>query len=66
MLAGSVWLFRTQSVEDKVMGAAGTVLLLPCIFAVGVWRNGATVVLSILGLLLWVAVGFWIEGIASC
>jgi hypothetical protein len=33
---------------------------------VGVWRNAATVTLSILAVLCWVAVGIWIEGTASC
>jgi hypothetical protein len=66
LLAGPLGFFRTQSIEDKVFGAIPTAILLPCIFAVGVWRNAGTIVLSILGLLSWVAVGIWIEGLASC
>jgi hypothetical protein len=66
LLAGPVGFFRTQSIEDKVFGAVPTALLLPCIFAVGVWRSAPTIVLSILALQCWVAVGIWIEGTPSC
>ncbi len=64
LLAGPVGFFRTQS--DKIIGSVLTVILLPCIFAVGVWRNATTVTMSILGLVCWIAVGVWIEGTASC
>ncbi|CEF49245.1 unnamed protein product [uncultured bacterium] len=65
LLAGPVGFFRTQSVADKIGGAVPTGILLPCIFAVGVWRNTATIALSILAAFCWIAVGIWIEGIAS-
>jgi hypothetical protein len=67
LFAGPVGFLRgTWSVTDLVSGAIPTGILLPCIFAVGVWRNTATVALSILGIMCWIAVGIWIEGIASC
>lgn len=62
MFSGPLFLFRTQSSGDKASGIAMTAVLLPCMFAVGVWRNAATIVLSILAMLCWIALGFWIEG----
>jgi hypothetical protein len=66
ILAGPVGFFRTQDVTDKIIGSIPIGILLPCIFAVGLWRSTATVILSSLGLVLWIAVGIWIEGSASC
>jgi hypothetical protein len=40
-------------------------LLLPCIFAVGVWKNAATVVLAIVAVLGWIGFGLWLEIMAS-
>jgi hypothetical protein len=65
-LAGPVGFFRTQSVVDEGSGAVLTAILLPCIFATGVRRSAVPVVLSILAVLCWIAVGVWIEGTASC
>jgi hypothetical protein len=65
MLAGPVWLFRTESIADKATGVIGTALLLPCIFAVGVWRNAGTFLLAIFAILCWLGAGLWIEAIAS-
>ena len=66
LLAGPGTLLQTQSAHDKVAGAVATILLLPCIFAVGILRNTTTIVLSVLGLVSWIAVGFWLELMASC
>ena len=66
LLAGPVGFFRTQSWADKVVGAVPTSVLVPCIFAVGVWRTPVAVGMSILGVLGWIAVGIWIEGTAAC
>jgi hypothetical protein len=64
-LAGPIVLFRTQGTEDHMIGGLVTVALLPLMFAVGVWRNWATLVLSILACLCWVGFGLWLEVIAS-
>jgi hypothetical protein len=66
IFAGPVGFFRTQSVEDKVIGAVPTGALVPCVFAAGVWPSAVTFALSILGLACWIALGIWIEGTASC
>jgi hypothetical protein len=66
MLAGPVGFFQTQSMTDKVVGSVAVAIRLPCIFAVGVRRSVGTVALSVLGILGWLAVGFWIEAMASC
>jgi hypothetical protein len=65
LFAGPIWLFRTQSIEDKLLGGLGAGLLLPCIFAVGVWRSPATILLAILALVCWIGIGIWLEAIAS-
>ncbi len=67
MLSGPVCLFHGQWSWgcDAELGLGMLVVLLPCIFAVGVWRNVATITLSILSCLVWAAIGFWIEVIAS-
>ena len=65
MLAGPIWLFRTQSIDDKISGAIGVAILLPCMFVVGIWCNRFTIGLAVLGALSWLTVGFWIECMAS-
>jgi hypothetical protein len=66
MLAGPVWLLRTRSIEDKIVGITGMIALLPGIFAVGIWRNALMVILSVIAILCWIAFGFWLEAMASC
>ena len=65
MLCGPLGLFRYQDTASKVWAVEIMAVLLPCIFAVGVWRNAATIVLSVLALLCWVAYSFWTEAMAS-
>jgi hypothetical protein len=66
ILAGPVLLLRTQGTEDHVIGATLILILLPSMYVVTVWRNAATIALSALSCLGWIAVGFWIEAMASC
>jgi hypothetical protein len=65
MLSGPLRAFNTTGGGGKTFAIAVTVLLLPCIFAVGLWRNKATITLSILGCLGWVALSFWFEAMDS-
>jgi hypothetical protein len=70
MLSGPLWGFNLASVGHARLADAGcaivlTALLLPCIFAVGVWRNTATITLCVLGCLAWLAIGFLCDVIAS-
>ena len=64
ILSGPLFLFRTGPIEDKVSAFLILAAWLPSIFAVGVWRNAATIMASILALLCWVALGFFIEGMS--
>ncbi len=66
ILSGPTSQFRAYQVEDKAFGVAVTAILLPCIFAVVIWRNKATVALAVLGLLFWFGFGFLNEVLASC
>ena len=59
MLSGPLWAFNTTYIESAVFAIVATAFLLPCIFAVGIWRNKATVTLSILGCLAWVVAPAW-------
>jgi hypothetical protein len=61
ILSGPVWLLHTASAEAHCRGTIGAVILLPCMFVVGLWRNTATKVLSVLAGLCWVGFAFWIE-----
>ena len=65
ILAGPVLLLRTWGAEDHAIGAGLMLILLPCIFAVGIRTNAVTVILSILACLCWVGFGLLVEGIAS-
>src|SRR4051812_7621187 len=65
LLAGPFGFHRGFGPEGLWQEVFALAILTPCIFAVGVWRNGVTVVLSILGVLAWVALGLWIEGVKS-
>ncbi len=66
ILAGPVLLFRYGDVADQVCGAVGLAVFLPCLFAVGVRVNGATIALAILAAICWVCVGLFIEAVAAC
>lgn len=65
MLAGPLLLLRTWSSTDALFGVPALLVLLPCMFAVGVWRNALTVVLAIIGSLSWLTLGLWLEIISS-
>jgi len=65
MLAGPVAFFRSHTMENIASGAVGVAILLPCIFAVGVWRNPGTIVLAFLAGVCWVGIGVWLEVIAG-
>jgi len=65
MLAGPMWFLQTWGTEGHIIGVVAILILLPCIFAVSVWRNAATITLSIIALLCWLLISFWLEGMAS-
>ena len=64
VLAGPLFLFRTGAIADKVSAFPILAAWLSSIFAVGVWRNAATIMLSILALLCWVASGLLIDSVS--
>jgi hypothetical protein len=64
-LAGPILLLKTWGSEDQKIGSIVAFVLLPAIFAVGVWRHWLTIVLSILAVLTWIGFGLWLEVIAS-
>lgn len=66
MLAGPASLLHTLSTQDKIVGISGMIVLLPGIFAVGIWRNAVMVILSVIAILCWLAFGCWLEAMASC
>jgi hypothetical protein len=59
-LAGPVLLLRSWRAEDQWFGLVMIAGWLPCIFAVGVRFHAVTLVLSVLGCMLWVAVGYYV------
>jgi hypothetical protein len=65
ILAGPILFLRTWGTEDHIIGIAAVLTLLLSIFAVCVWRNAATITLSIIACLCWLLIGFWIEAMAS-
>jgi hypothetical protein len=75
ILAGPILLFSLDGIRDDLtrslvntdlkVGGLVTGALLPSMLAVGVWRNWATVVLSILACICWVGFGLWVEVISS-
>jgi hypothetical protein len=69
ILSGPARFLSSSSLDEWLFGAILTGTLLSCIFAVGVWRNGTTILLAILGSLAWLGLGFLfglIESLASC
>ena len=64
-ISGPVMLFATQGVEDKIVGSIVMAILLPPMFAVGVWRNAFTIALSIVAFVCWLGFGLWLEALAS-
>jgi hypothetical protein len=66
ILSGPTSQFRAYQVEAQAFGVVVTVILLPCIFAIVIWRNKATVALAVLGLMYWFGFGFLNEVLASC
>jgi hypothetical protein len=71
MLAGPVlllrygWPINEMLIPGNLIGAGLMVVLLPSIFAVCVWRNAATITLSIGACICWILIGLWIDGLAS-
>jgi hypothetical protein len=64
-LSGPLLLFRSEAILDQVSVFPMLAVWLPSIFAVGVWRNAATIMLSILALLCWVAFGFLLDAMSA-
>jgi hypothetical protein len=58
ILSGPTSQFRTYQFEDQAIGVVVTAILLPCIFAVVIWRNKGTVALAVLALLFWFCFSF--------
>jgi hypothetical protein len=63
ILAGPVLLLRWGD-ADKLSGFAMVVVLLPCIFAVGVRINPVTFALSVFGCLAWLVLGLFVVGMS--
>lgn len=63
-LPGPLWLLQVRSQYDKWVGAIACSVLLPAMFAVGIWTNWATVVLSLLGVAGWVGFGMFLGRLA--
>ncbi|NLX55991.1 MAG: hypothetical protein GXY58_12840 [Planctomycetaceae bacterium] len=55
--AGPLWLLKTQAAADFRGGCCLIVVLVPMMAAIGIKTNAVTVVLCILGVSLWIAVG---------
>lgn len=55
--AGPLWLLKTQSPSDFQGGCCLVCILVPMIGAVGVRVNTITIVLCLVGVLLWLGIG---------
>ena len=58
-------MFKTQSGADKTLGLLMTMVLVPMVFAVGLRLRVLTVILSVIGIMVWVAIGWFIGVLAS-
>jgi hypothetical protein len=65
-LAGPIAFFRTESLLDKAIGVVINGILIPAIFAVGVFPRPATFVLAIAAAWSWFAIGDCLESWAAC
>ena len=66
VIAGPVLFFRTHAIIDYSIGLIGILFLVPSMFAVIMWPNRLTVLLSIVASFCWLLIGIWVEGTASC
>jgi hypothetical protein len=65
-LPGPLWLFRTQSVGDRIIGAITATILTPLIIAFLLKPGRTTAVLSIVGIVSWIGFGMWLAAMAAC
>ena len=65
VLAGPLWLVKSDAAGEKIQGAVAVALLIPLIFSFAFRPRILTAVLSGAGILIWIYIGNYLAAIAS-
>src|SRR5260370_4797980 len=60
ILAGPLGFFHGWGIRGKTYGTIGIVILVPCMFFLGIRWNAFSLILSIVAILGWLLVALWI------
>ncbi len=63
-LAGPLWLFKIQASGDKIFGLKLTALNLPLIVSSFLYPTRYCLLMSLLGVMLWIGIGMWLAMLA--